>query len=91
MVTGKSRRWVVVKSGAFRIRDVRGNVDTRLRKLDEQNLDAIILAEAGLVDAEIALEGQQAGRDHAARDVVLEPGHRVFLHPALRPDTAGPD
>jgi hydroxymethylbilane synthase len=28
---------------------LRGNIDTRLRKLDEQNLDAIILAEAGLV------------------------------------------
>lgn len=28
---------------------LRGNVETRLRKLDEQNLDAIILAEAGLV------------------------------------------
>src|SRR5215475_4600177 len=29
--------------------DLRGNVDTRLRKLDEQNLGAIILAEAGLI------------------------------------------
>jgi hydroxymethylbilane synthase len=29
--------------------ELRGNVDTRLRKLHEQNLDAIILAEAGLV------------------------------------------
>jgi hydroxymethylbilane synthase len=29
--------------------ELRGNVDTRLRKLDEQGLDAIILAEAGLV------------------------------------------
>ncbi len=29
--------------------DLRGNVDTRLRKLAELNLDAIILAEAGLV------------------------------------------
>lgn len=29
--------------------DLRGNVETRLRKLVEQNLDAIILAEAGLV------------------------------------------
>ncbi|MCZ2341206.1 MAG: hydroxymethylbilane synthase [Bacteroidales bacterium] len=29
--------------------ELRGNVDTRLRKLDEHNLDAIVLAEAGLV------------------------------------------
>lgn len=29
--------------------DMRGNVETRLKKLDEQNLDAIILAQAGLV------------------------------------------
>jgi hydroxymethylbilane synthase len=28
--------------------DIRGNVETRLRKLEEQNLDATILAEAGL-------------------------------------------
>src|SRR5207253_224130 len=28
---------------------LRGNVETRLRKLDEQNLDAIVLAEAGVV------------------------------------------
>src|SRR5262249_45005225 len=28
--------------------DLRGNVETRLRKLDEQTLDAIVLAEAGL-------------------------------------------
>jgi len=29
--------------------DLRGNVETRLRKLSEQNLDAIVLAEAGLL------------------------------------------
>ncbi len=32
----------------LRIVDLRGNVETRLRKLTEQNLDAIVLAEAGL-------------------------------------------
>ena len=33
----------------LKLLDLRGNIDTRLRKLDEQNLDAIVLAEAGLV------------------------------------------
>lgn len=32
----------------LKIADLRGNVDTRLRKLDEGNMDAIILAAAGL-------------------------------------------
>lgn len=31
------------------VQDIRGNVDTRLRKLDEGQYDAILLAEAGLV------------------------------------------
>ncbi len=33
----------------FRVEDVRGNVETRLRKLDEGQVQALILAEAGLV------------------------------------------
>lgn len=32
----------------LRVTDVRGNVDTRLRKLDDGQFDAIVLAEAGL-------------------------------------------
>ncbi|MEQ8790161.1 MAG: hydroxymethylbilane synthase [Pirellulaceae bacterium] len=32
----------------LQVRDIRGNVDTRLRKLEEGEYDAIILAEAGL-------------------------------------------
>ena len=32
----------------LQIRDIRGNVDTRLRKLDQGEYDAIVLAEAGL-------------------------------------------
>ena len=31
------------------IRDIRGNVDTRLKKLDDEEYDAIILASAGLI------------------------------------------
>jgi hydroxymethylbilane synthase len=33
----------------LRLEDVRGNVDTRLRKLDEGLYDALVLAEAGLI------------------------------------------
>lgn len=33
----------------LKLLDLRGNVETRIRKLDTENLDAIILAEAGLV------------------------------------------
>ena len=33
----------------FRIEDIRGNVETRLRKLDDGQVDALVLAEAGLV------------------------------------------
>ena len=32
----------------LRVEEVRGNVETRLRKLDEGQFDAIVLAEAGL-------------------------------------------
>jgi hydroxymethylbilane synthase len=32
----------------LKLTDIRGNVETRLRKLEEQGLDALVLAEAGL-------------------------------------------
>ncbi len=32
----------------LRMKDIRGNIDTRLRKLDEGGYDALVLAEAGL-------------------------------------------
>jgi hydroxymethylbilane synthase len=42
------------------IKDLRGNVDTRLRKLDEGQYDAVILAAAGL--RRLALEGRISAR-----------------------------
>lgn len=48
--TGSTRRkaQLLYARGDLVIEDIRGNVDTRLRKLDEGEFDAIVLAEAGL-------------------------------------------
>lgn len=48
--TSSQRRMVLLKAirSDIRIKDLRGNLDTRLRKLDEGQYDAIILASAGL-------------------------------------------
>lgn len=45
----RRRAQVLNRRPDLKLIELRGNVDTRLRKLDEQNLDAIILAEAGLI------------------------------------------
>src|SRR5580692_182378 len=45
----RRRAQVLNRRRDMKLIELRGNVDTRLRKLDEQDLDAIILAEAGLV------------------------------------------
>ncbi|MCI0462536.1 MAG: hydroxymethylbilane synthase [Gemmataceae bacterium] len=44
----RRRAQVLQRRPDLRLVDMRGNVETRLRKLDEQGLDALILAEAGL-------------------------------------------
>ena len=44
----RRRAQVLYRRPDLRLVDIRGNVETRLRKLAEQNLDALILAEAGL-------------------------------------------
>jgi hydroxymethylbilane synthase len=45
----RRRAQILHRRPDLKLVEIRGNVDTRLRKLDEQNLDAIVLAEAGLV------------------------------------------
>ena len=49
--TSSQRRLAQLKAlrGDIVVRDLRGNVDTRIRKLDEGQYDAVILASAGLL------------------------------------------
>jgi hydroxymethylbilane synthase len=49
--TSSQRRLAQLKSlrGDVVVKDLRGNVDTRIRKLDEGHYDAVILASAGLI------------------------------------------
>jgi hydroxymethylbilane synthase len=42
------------------VKDLRGNVDTRLRKLNEGEYDAIILAEAGLTRLDLRVPGERS-------------------------------
>src|SRR5262245_53071601 len=50
VATGSLRRKAQIRHRRpdLELVEIRGNVDTRLRKLDEQGLDALILAQAGL-------------------------------------------
>lgn len=50
VATGSLRRrsQLLHRRPDLKLMDIRGNVETRLRKLDEQDLDALVLAQAGL-------------------------------------------
>jgi hydroxymethylbilane synthase len=50
VATGSLRRrsQLLHRRPDLRLMDIRGNVETRLRKLEEQDLDALVLAQAGL-------------------------------------------
>jgi len=49
--TSSARRKIQLKSfrGDFKIRDIRGNIGERLKKLEEGGLEAIVIAAAGLI------------------------------------------
>jgi hydroxymethylbilane synthase len=48
---------------ALSIKDLRGNIDTRIRKLNTKEYDAIILAEAGLVRLGLRIPGERLPPD----------------------------
>jgi hydroxymethylbilane synthase len=52
----RRRAQVLWRRPDLRLVDIRGNVETRLRKLTEEGLDALILARAGLERLELAAE-----------------------------------
>jgi hydroxymethylbilane synthase len=52
----RRRAQVLDRRPDLRLVDIRGNVETRLRKLHEEQLDALILAQAGLERLELAHE-----------------------------------
>lgn len=54
--TSSQRRLAQLKAlrGDVAVKDLRGNVDTRIRKLDEGQYDAVILASAGLLRLDLA-------------------------------------
>lgn len=58
------------------IQDIRGNVPTRLRKLEEGQFDAILLAAAGLTRLDIDLSGFEVIKFHP-REFIPAPGQGV--------------
>jgi hydroxymethylbilane synthase len=66
----RRRAQILHRRPDLKLLDMRGNVETRLRKLVEQDLDAIILAEAGLVRLQMA-------------DRITEVLDRTWIFPAV--------
>jgi hydroxymethylbilane synthase len=69
----------------LRIVDIRGNVDTRLRKLADAEVDALILAAAGL--ARLGIEPEHA-EELTVQEVTPAPGQGALAVQARREDGA---
>lgn len=78
--TGSLRRELQVKQihPLVRVRMIRGNVQTRLRKLSEGQYDAIVLAAAGLERLEL-LEGGDFHYEYLDRSVCLPAAGQAIL------------
>ncbi|MEW5945140.1 MAG: hydroxymethylbilane synthase [bacterium] len=87
----------------LRFRDLRGNLDTRLRRLGEGDYDAVVVAAAGLIrlslwneqcreipaDVSLPAVGQGAiGIEARDGDATLEPLLAALDHPQTRAETA---
>jgi porphobilinogen deaminase len=59
--TSSTRRRALIRRNypKLQTKDIRGNVDTRLRKLHDGEYDAIVLAEAGLIRLGIVLQAER--------------------------------
>lgn len=69
----------------FELKDIRGNVPTRLRKLQEGQFDAIVLAAAGLTRLEIDLSDFFVLK-FDAREFVPAPAQGVLAYQTLQDD-----
>ena len=69
------------------IEPVRGNVETRLRKLNEGQFDALVLAGAGLI--RLGLEGR-AARFFAPEQIVPAPGQGILAVQGRAEDASAP-
>lgn len=77
----RRKRQLLWKRADLKLVDLRGNVPTRLRKLSDNNWDAIVLARAGLArlslspaDHEISFEGRQLSIEILPIDIFLPAG-----------------
>ena len=68
------------------VREVRGNVDTRLRRLGEGDFDALVLAAAGLTRL-----GRDEGKPIPETDMTPSPGQGCLALEARAADTAASD
>lgn len=69
------------------LKDIRGNVPTRIRKLREKEFDAIILAQAGVDRIEEDLSGLEAITLNP-REFIPAPGQGVIAYQTLKKNTS---